>query len=59
MFDFSNVYDGVWPTTESGDPMFSLIIQDNEPFHEAIIDNVYGDQEYFSTVAQDPDHQRQ
>lgn len=53
--NFANVYDGVWPTDpETGDPIFSLIIQANQDMEGSIIDNVYGDQQWFSRVAQDP-----
>lgn len=59
MFDFSNVYATVWPTDpNSGEPIFSLIIQANQDMESSIIDNVYGDQPYFSTVAQNPDYNR-
>lgn len=59
MFDFSNVYALVWPTDpDTNEPIFSLIIQANQDMEGTIVDNVYGNQPYFSTAIQDPDHNR-
>lgn len=58
IFDTVNVYDGVWPVGEDGNPIFSKIVQDNLDFEQSFVDNIYGDQEYFSTIGQNPYCQR-
>lgn len=55
IFNFDRVYsEEVWPMD-----VFSQIIQNNETMDEQYREiNVYGDQEYWSTVAQNPDYNR-
>lgn len=55
LFNFNRVYsEEVWPMD-----VFSKIIQDNQIMDDQYKEiNVYGDQEYWSTVAQNPDYNR-
>lgn len=55
IFNFDRVYtEEVWPSD-----IFSKIIQNNEEIDAQYRDyNVYGDQLYWSTVAQNPDFNR-
>lgn len=56
LFNFNRVYtEDVWPTG-----IFSKIIQDNTVMDDQYANNnVYGDQLYWSTVAQNPDYNRE
>lgn len=57
--NFDNVYTEVWPTDPiTGEPIFSMIIQANQDMEASIIDNVYGEQEMWSAIAQDPELNR-
>ena len=48
-------FDSVYPISE----IFSKVIQDNDEMNAQYTDfNVYGDQPYWSTIAQNPDYNR-
>ena len=59
IFNFNRVYtEDVWPNDENGEPIFSMLIQNNDDFTSSIVDNVYGEQPYFSTIGQNPEYNR-
>lgn len=55
LFNFNRVYtEQVWPTG-----IFSKVIQNNVEMDSQYRDyNVFGDQEYWSTIAQNPEYNR-
>lgn len=59
IFNFNNIYTDVWPLDPNGNPIFSMLIQANDDMVSQIVDNVYGEQPYFSTVAENPDYNRE
>ena len=56
IFNFNRVYgEDIWPTG-----IFSKVIQDNQVMDDMYRNhNIYGEQLYWSTVAQNPDYNRE
>ena len=54
IFTMSNIYTAVWPEGK-----FSKLIEYNDEVVASMnTDNIYGDQQYWSTIAQNPDYNR-